>query len=521
MNRRELIRSTLLAAGAMTTRGAVAQEVTSAAQEEKSSHKRSFPSPPRQTDGERMPNILWIVTDQQRADTIAALGNSEIRTPNLDKFLKESVTFTNAFVQCPICSPSRASFLSGRYPHTTGLRANGQRIRATEKLVTRILADQHYTCGLAGKLHLSPCAGGRVENRIDDGYDIFEWSHDVSNQWPLKNEWYNWLDKNNVKIPPPPAHSETWGMPIDPKFSQTAWCSDRAIAFMRAQKLFNPWLMSVNIFQPHHPFWPTADYLRRYDPAKMPEPAYHEGELKDKPLYQRVDHTGAYGHSAISFAKLDDLGHRKVTAAYYAMIEQVDTEVGRMMKALEDSGQLDDTIVIFMSDHGEMLGDHGMYLKGPYFYDCLTRVPLIIRWPKKFKQGIKVDAMVELLDLAPTLLESAGLPIPPGMQGHSLTPLLTGATTKHRDSVYIEYFDANALYDPPPMASCVRTEKYKLSYYNNLSTGELYDLEKDPGEFHNLWNAPSQKDVQAQMMQRLVARMIETVDPLPERVSAW
>ncbi|HEV2709740.1 MAG TPA: sulfatase-like hydrolase/transferase [Edaphobacter sp.] len=515
MNRRELIRSTLLAAGAVTTRGAVAQEVIP------TYHKRSFPSPPRQTDGERMPNVLWIITDQQRADTIGALGNPAIHTPNLDKFMKESVTFTNAFVQCPICSPSRASFLSGRYPHTTGLRANGQRIRETEKLVTRILADQDYTCGLVGKLHLSPCYGGRVENRIDDGYSIFEWSHDVSDQWPGQNQWYNWLAKNNVKIPPAPAHSETWGMPIEPKFSQTAWCSDRAIHFMRGQKMFDPWLMSVNIFQPHHPFWPTAEYLSHYDPAKMPEPAYHEGELANKPLFQQVDHGGAYGNSAISYAKMDDLGHRKVTAAYYAMIEQADTEVGRMMKALEETGQLDDTIVIFMSDHGEMLGDHGMYLKGPYFYDCLTRVPLMIRWPKKYKQGVKVDALVELLDIAPTLLEAAGVPVPSGMQGRSLTPLLTGAATKHRDSVYTEYFDANALYDPPPMASCVRTEKHKLSYYNNITTGELYDLEKDPGEFHNLWNASSHKDVQAEMMQRLVSRMIETVDPLPERVSPW
>ena len=223
--------------------------------------------------------------------------------------------------------------------------------------------------------------------------------------------------------------------------------------------MFNPWLMSVNIFQPHHPFWPTAEYLSHYDPAKMQEPAYQEGELANKPLFQRVDHGGAYGNSAISYTKMDDLGHRKVTAAYYAMIEQGDTEVGRMMKALEETGQLDDTIVIFMSGHGEMLGDHGMYLKGPYFYDCLTRVPLMIRWRKKYEQGVKVDALVELLDIAPTLLEAAGVPVPSGMQGRSLTPLLTGATTKHRDSVYVEYFDANALYDPPPMASCACERK--------------------------------------------------------------
>ena len=515
MNRRELIKNTLLSAGGMAAARAVAQDA--ALQE----HKRSFPSPPRKTDGEKMPNILWICTDQQRFDTIQGLSNTYIKTPNIQKLVAESVTFTNTFVQCPICSPSRGSFLTGRYPHVTGLRANGQRIRETERLVPRILADYEYNCALAGKLHLSPCFGGRNEQRIDDGYSLFWWSHDISNQWPGQNQWYNWLDKNGIKIPPPPPHVEAWGMPIEPKYTQTAWCSDMAIQFMRQQREFNPWLMSVNIFQPHHPFWPTAEYLSHYDPAKMPDPAYKEGELEDKPKFQEVDHRGAYGGTAVSFTKTSAEQHKRITAAYYAMIEQVDTEVGRMMQALEETGQSDDTIVIFMSDHGEMLGDHGIYLKGPYFYDCLTRVPLIVRWPKKFKAGIKVDALVEMIDLAPTLVEAAGLPIPSGMQGRSLTPLLTGETTTHRDSVYIEYFDANALYDPPPMCSAVRTEKFKLSFYNNLNTGELYDLEKDPGEFHNVWNDAHYKDKRAELTQLLVSRMIATVDPLPERQMTW
>jgi arylsulfatase A-like enzyme len=514
MNRRDLIKNALLSAGAMTASGAVAQEVTP------SSEKRSFPLPPHTTSGERMPNILWVCTDQQRFDTIQGLSNSIIKTPNLEKFVGDSVTFTEAFVQCPICSPSRGSFLSGRYPHTTGLRANGQRIRPTERLVTRILADYEYTCGLSGKLHLSPCFGGRVEDRIDDGYEVFHWSHDISDQWPLENDWYVWLDRQGVKLPKLPSQ-HVWGMPIDPKYSQTAWCADMAIQFMRQQKEFNPWLMSVNIFQPHHPFFPTEEYLSHYDPAKMPDPSYHDGELDNKPIFQKVDHQGAYGGSAISFAKTSPEEHRKITAAYYAMIEQVDTEMGRMLSALDETGQADNTIVIFMSDHGEMLGDHGMYLKGPYFYDCLTRVPLIIRWPGRFKGGTKINSMVELLDIAPTLLNAAGIPVPSGMQGRSLIPLLTGQATTHRDSVYMEYYDANAIFEIPPMMSCVRTAKWKLTFCDNPRSGELYDLEKDPGEFRNVWNDPHYKDTQEMMLQNLVARMIETTDPLPERHTTW
>src|SRR6185312_8851453 len=303
--------------------------------------------------------------------------------------------------------------------------------------------------------------------------------------------------------------------------TQTAWCAEVANEFMRKQKGATPWLMSVNIFQPHHPFFPTEEYLSHYDPAKMPNPAYKEGELEHKTPFQQLDHTGAYGGTALSFTKTSPEDHRAMTAAYYAMIEQVDTEVGHMLQTLDETGQTDNTIVIFMSDHGEMLGDHGIYLKGPYFYDCLTRVPLIVRWPGKYKAGLKVDAMVELIDIAPTLVEAAGIPIPSGMQGRSLRPLLTGETSEGRDSVYTEFYDANALYAPPPMAASVRTRMHKVSFYGNLQTGELYDLEKDPGEVHNLWNSSQHKDVQAEMMQRLVTRMIGTIDPLPERVSFW
>jgi arylsulfatase len=514
MNRRDLLKASLLAAGS-------AAAPLPAQQSPRAQAPHSWPQAPRETTGARMPNVLWIIADQQRFDTIQGLNNEHARTPNLRKFIDESVTFTHAFCQNPVCSPSRASFLTGRYPHTTSLRANGQRIRESERLVTRTLADHGYTCGLSGKLHLSPCAGGRNEDRIDDGYSVFWWSHDLTDQWPGKNMWHVWLKDRGIKLPEAPPHSPAWGIPIDPQYTQTAWCSDMAIQFMRQQQRFNPWLMSVNIFQPHHPFWPTKDYLSRYDPDTLPSPKYQEGELANKPVFQRVDHQAAYAGTALSFAKTDDPTHRKITAAYYAMIEQVDTEVGRMLHVLEETGQADDTIVIYMSDHGEMLGDHGIYLKGPYFYDCMIRVPLIIRWPKKFKAGLRSDALVELVDIAPTLLESAGIPVSSGIQGRSLTSVLTGSATSHRDTIYSEHFDSSFLYDPPPMAACVRDHQYKLSYYRNLGMGELYDLDKDPGEVTNLWTSPGSRDIREKMTEALLARMVDTVDPLPERKTPW
>jgi arylsulfatase A-like enzyme len=504
-------RRDLLQAAAGTPLAAAAQD-----------RRRGVPMAPpaRRTDGREMPNILWVCTDQQRFDTISGLNNDHVRTPNLRKFMGEAVTLTHAFVQNPVCAPSRASFLTGRYPRTTGLRANGQRIRGSERLVTRILADAGYECGLVGKLHLSPCANGRAENRIDDGYGQFWWSHDLGDIWPGKNMWREWLKERGVKWPAAP-NTPAWGVPVDPRFTQSAWCADTAIRFLRAQRDFRPWLMSVNMFQPHHPFHPAKEYFDRYDPGKMPAPAYREGEWDNKPVYQRVDHAGAYGGSGLSFAKSDALTRRSITAAYYAMIEQIDYEFGRMLAALDETGQADNTVVVFMSDHGEMLGDHGIYLKGPYFYDCAMRVPLMIRWPGQFKAGLRSDALVEMVDLAPTLLDAAGIPAPKGMQGRSLSPLLSGKTAAHRDSVYMEYYDSNFLYAPPPMATSVRTRTHKLTYYRGLDAGELYDMEKDPGEFENLWSSPRARDVRERMLLELAGRMTDTVDPLPDRTSPW
>lgn len=520
MNRRDALKSSLLGAGALAvTSSGIGQSAANTNQTD----AHIWPQVATGLNGGTMPNILWICPDMQRFDTIEGLNNDAIHTPNLRRLMSESVTLTRTYVQNPVCSPSRASFLTGRYPHTTGLRALGQRIRPDERLVTKTLSDAGYACGLSGKLHLSPTFGGRLEDRIDDGYSVFDWSHDISNTWPGHNMWRVWLNEQGVQWPKPPKGHEAlaWGVPIDPKYTQTAWCSDRAIQFIRGQREFNPWLMSVNIYQPHAPYWPAEEYLSRYNLSNIPSPNYREGELGNKPVYQQIDHRAASGGHDVSFTGTSDLEHRKMKAAYYAMIEQIDTEVGRMLQALDETGQAENTIVIYMSDHGEMMGDHGIFLKGPYFYEGAIRVPMIIRWPGKYKAGLKSDALVEMIDLAPTLLEAAGIRPTIGMQGRSLTRLLTGETTKHRDSIYCEYFDSLALYDPPPMAVCVRNEQYKMVYYQKLPIGELYDLEKDPTETNNLWDVSSARAAREMMTQLAVSRMIDTVDPRPERTCMW
>ena len=465
------------------------------------------------------PNILWICTDQQRYDTLACHGNKHIRTPNLDKLASQGTAFTHAFCQSPVCTPSRASFLTSRYPRTTRAYQNGQCIPPDEVLVTKMLADAGYDCGLSGKLHLAAC-NGRVEKRIDDGYRVFHWSHGPAGHWK-DNAYIQWLESKGHKwddLYHPKGYA--WaGIPAD--LHQTKWCIDMAMDFIREDRK-SPWLMSVNIYAPHHPFDPPKEFLDRYDPDKLPDPAYVDGELADKPAFQRVDHDGAYGGGGMAFSKMTPRERREVTAAYYAMIEHIDDNVGRVMKMLDDTGRRENTIVIFTSDHGELLGDHGIYLKGPYTYDCSVRVPLIISWPGHVKPGVTSDALVELTDLAPTLLTAAGMPIPNRMQGRSLMDLLAGKTVQHRDQIFCESYNTRVnSTDRAVDVSMIRTRTHKIAVCHHSNDGELYDLRADPGEHVNLWNSPAHKDLKAEMMQRCFDASVAIIDPIPMRIAPW
>jgi len=477
------------------------------------------------------PNVLWVCTDQQRADTLGCYGNPWVRTPNLDRLAQRGVRFEHAYAQSPVCTPSRASFLTGRYPRTTRCRQNGQSIPGDEVLVTRLLADAGYSAGLSGKLHVSACHPSVApvsEPRIEDGYASFRWSHHPAPDWP-GNAYVSWLRSlgDEFSTPPYPGSDHVRsGMPAERH--QTTWCVEQAIEFIQAHEGHAmPWLSCVNLFDPHHPFDPPPGHLERYlDRLEaLPLPNFVPGELGDKPVFQQVDHHGAYGGNAgLPFDRMDAEDHRLVRAAYWAMCDLIDEGVGRLLEALDATGQAEDTLVVFMSDHGELLGDHGMYLKGPHFYEPAVRVPLIAAWPGRIPAGRTSRALVELVDLAPTLLDAARLPGHAGMQGRSLWPLLTGEAPldEHRDDVYCEYYDAMRWHEAPPAeATMVRTARWKLVRAHSLGTGELYDLERDPMETVNRWADPEAAPAKLELLARLSDRMARTVDPLPPRRAPW
>lgn len=293
-------------------------------------------------------NVLWICTDQQRFDTLGCYGNNFVDTPNIDRLAKMGMLFDNCYSQSPICTPSRASFLTGRYPRTTRCRQNGQKIPDDEKLVTKILAENDYICGLSGKLHLAPCHPSvckGMEERIDDGYHVFHWSHGGHDGWAT-HEYFQWLRGQDKKFETNKLSDckyVSYGM--DEEYHQTKWCVDKAIDFIQANNEYdNNWCFSVNIFDPHHPFDPPKKYLDKYmdELDKIPLSNYVEGELESKPSSKQKEHRGASNNPGhFDYETFTDRDHRLVKASYWAMVELIDHQIGRILDLLETTGELD------------------------------------------------------------------------------------------------------------------------------------------------------------------------------------
>ncbi len=461
---------------------------------------------------ERRPNILWICTDQQRWDTIGALGNEHIRTPNIDRLVETGVAFTHAHCQTPICTPSRASFLTGMYASTLHACMNGnEKWDEAAPLITKTLRDEGYDCGLSGKLHLSTAQAHEPEVRPeDDGYRRFWFSHSHGQGIGKGNQYTDWLASNGHDYKK--VKKERGYLPAE--LHQTTWCADRAIEFLKEER-DGPWLFSLNCFDPHPPFDPPHKYVQRFDVESLPGPYFRESDLEAQERLGGVHFQSKPTHP-------DEFNGKLHQAKYWAQIELIDENVGRMLSALEETGQRGNTMVIFTSDHGDMTGDHGLRAKGCRFYEGLVRVPLIVSWPRSFRQGLRSDALVELTDIAPTLLEATGMPVPETMHGKSLLPILTGDADagEHREFVRSEFYRTLAK-EPQSFGTMIRTRRHKLVNYHGDGVGELFDMEKDPGEFSNLWDKPKHAKTRLELTERSFDALALAVDVGPERVGRY
>ena len=477
--------------------------------------------------GDQKPNIVWLCTDQQRFDTIACLGNPHIRTPAVDGLVKGGVAFTKHYVQSPICTPSRASFMTGRYPRNHGVLSNGiEAWPASETMVTKLLADHGYLCGLIGKLHLTGAQGG-AENRGDDGYGVFLWSNmpRPEDGTSFNNAYHHWLRaKGHDPFELFQDVDALIGPGVAKELHQTTWLAESACDFIRANPE-RPWMLSLNPFAPHHPFDPPQEYLDRYDAEALPDPLFEESDLARQEEFAGIQHQTYFpvdprkhhprGADEARFPDGKFANHKGVPreyygkafkASYYAMIEHLDDAVAMIYAELEATGQLENTIFIFTSDHGEMLGDHGLLLKGARFFDGAVRVPMVVHWPAAIQSGLISNALTEAVDIAPTLLDAAGIEVPWYMQGKSLMPILTGESDPHlhKEMVLCEFIDAmgKVYTEDRTRATMTFDGRHKLVSYHGHDLFELFDLEEDPGEYWNRWDDPDYSELRWKLYAR-------------------
>lgn len=488
------------------------------------------------------PNILLLVTDQQRFDSLGCYGDPHVRTPHLDRLAARGALFEACYVQSPICSPSRATFATGLYPHAHGLWANGVTLPAGRRLLSKALASAGYDCGMAGKQHLGPCANGD-EPRLDDGYRVYRWSHDPIHPSP-NNAYHHWLRRTHPEIyrtavlEKPLGSAEAGNVakgampldlvPVEAHYSH--WIAEEAIGFIADGERSDgtPFFFMANFFDPHHPFGAPEAFRSLYDAAALPGPVGSVAELDGKPAVQREYSRASYGGHAPGFAEYSDAELREARAAYYAMVSLIDSEVGRIVAALERTGQLHDTLVVFTSDHGEMLGDHAIMLKGPMLYEPVVRVPLILHGPGLARGHSRVQALVQNLDLTATILAAAGVPADAfPTQGQDIRPLTHGAAAGWRDWALCEYRDSGHGAAPPVHTTMLRHGDLKLVVWHGgpvterRRDGELYDLRADPAELVNLYHDGRHAGAREMMKDKLLDVLAATEWPRPPRTAQW
>jgi arylsulfatase A-like enzyme len=394
----------------------------------------------------RRPSVLLILPDQWRGQDIGCMGNPEVRTPNLDRLATQGVLFRNTFANTPVCCPARANILTGKYAHKNGMVANDLRLRESETTIAEFLAAQGYRTGFIGKWHLD--GGKRLPGFVPPG--------------PRRQGFAFWAanecDHRHFR---PTYFRETDTLITEDRFEPEVW-TDRAIEFLK-QAGEDPFFLVVSMGPPHDPYGAPETFMKLYDPARLTmRPNWVEG----------VPGAG-----------------RKEVAAYYSAMTAVDEQVGRLLKALDESGRSEDTIVLFTSDHGDMLGSHGQRLKRKPWEESI-RVPGILRYPARVKPGRTSEALLSHVDLAPTLLSLCGLPVPDDMQGTDLSGVVLGTTDQGPDSAYFQIFVPFAGDGTPQPWRGIRTDRFMYAR-TETETWVLYDLSNDPYELKNLADDPT------------------------------
>ncbi len=469
------------------------------------------------------PNIVLIITDQQRFDTIAAHGHPHMRTPNLDRLAKEGVSFSDCHVTAASCVPSRASLFTGYYPHVTGVMENEQDWSRTW---VEDLAASGYTCVNVGKMHTNPFTANagfaeryNVENKdryLQGRWYFDEWDKALAARGLVKQqrEQYRKRDDYDHRL-----GAFEWDLPEE--LHSDVFTGRFATWWLDTKPKAEPLFLQIGFPGPHPPYDPSPRYAEMYlGREDVPVPDVREDDLAGQPSYLegKRRHDALVDHDSVLWNpdRTAEDEHR-MRAYYYANVTMIDDCVGKIMHALDRNGY-DDTVVIFTSDHGDCLGDHGISQKW-CMYDVVTKVPMIIWAPGRFKGGRTEDGLVQLFDLGPTILDLAGVETQAEVEARSLLPALEQSDWTPRDTVYCEQAGDMVL-TGADFITMVRDKKYKLVHLMGSSEGQLFDLEADPDEVKNLWDDAGHADVKSDMKDRLLEWLIQSNYHTRDRMAA-
>ena len=460
----------------------------------------------------RRPNILILYTDQLRWDALGANGNPDVKTPNLDRLAHGGLTFQRFFVQNPVCMPSRVSFLTGQYPSTLGITHMGVPVPEDTLTLPRMLKPYGYRSGNIGKLHFLPHANrDHREPHPLYGFDVLEESdepgpyEDAYRAWvrrqapehmdavspglpPAAATWYRAMGfKDTVKHPEERFPKRALPFRGPSHLTHSAFVADRSMDFIR-ESGSQPWLCVAGFYSPHSPWVAPQEFIDLYDPSTFTLPTFPPEVDARRP---GTDYS--------------DEGLREARRGYYAQVSEVDHHCGRILALLDELGQAEDTIVIFTADHGDWLGEHLKHGKGYPGSDPASRVPLLVRYPAALAApGRAVEEVTEALDVVPTLLECAGVPVPPSVQGTSLLPVLQATDPLGPQAAITEARGWKAL----------RTARYRY-VCESTGTEHLWDLDTDPSEYHDVVHDRAYAEDLAELRRVLLTRVIANERTLP------
>jgi len=477
------------------------------------------------------PNIILILTDQQRFDTINALGFPHVDTPNLDRLVNEGVTFTNSHVTAPSCAPSRASLFTGYYPHTTGIMKNADR---WEHSWIESLNQSGYHCANIGKMHTwpftTPCGFHQryvVENKdryLEGRYFFDEWDKALAARGLVKQQREQYRKREHYREA---LGAFTWDLPEETQSDM--FVGETAQWWLQTYPKTEPLFLEIGFPGPHPPYDPSPGYLKPYEDRELPLQEVTQADLDGQPeAYKgmRVHNNEVDHDSVVLDLEPSEEQRLRQRQHYMANVTMIDNQVGEIMKQLEAQGYLEDSIVIFTSDHGDCLTDHGHSQKWT-MYEQVTNVPLIVWSPKRFAGGRQIDDLVSLFDIGPAILELAGLEVPETFEARSVLPALKGDPEwKGRDYVFAEQpRDGN--FTTADFMTMVRSDEWKLVHIlgsdalDGGNEGQLFHLIEDPGEQVNLWDAPEHREVRDQLLNEILEWRLRSTTQTSKWSSDW